>query len=229
MGADVMVISAHPDDAELGMGGMIHALSSAGREVVLVDVTDGEPTPHGSREIRARESAEAAAILGVARRVTLDLPNREVLDTIENRKKVAAVIREYAPEVLFLPYWEDSHPDHISTERLASAARFYSKFVKSDLPHAPHHPRRVLHCYSVHMHVKIEPAFVFDISAHFEKKMESIAAYRSQFSESHNKHVFERVASVCAYWGEQVGCRYGEPFACREPIRMVNCAAVLDA
>lgn len=229
MGIEVMVIAAHPDDAELGMGGLIHALSSAGRKVVLVDLTNGEPTPHGSPEIRARESSRAAEILGVHRRIVLDIPNREISDSVENRKTLAAVIREYAPELLFIPYWQDSHPDHLAAERLAIGARFYAKFVKSEMPHSPHYPRKVFHYFSVHMHVKVDPAFVFDISGSFEAKMESIRAYQSQFSESYNQHVFARIETAAAYWGEQIGCRYGEPFACLEPIRISDCQGLLHA
>ncbi len=229
MAVDMMIIAAHPDDAELGMGGFIHACTSAGKQVMIVDLTDGEPTPYGSPEQRAAESLEASRILGVSKRLMLSMPNRALFDTVENRKVLASVIREYRPEVLFIPYWEDAHPDHLYAERLATAARFYAKFVKSDMPFAPHYPRKVFHYYSVHLHVKLQPSFVFDISAHFEAKMQALSAYHSQFSESHNTQVFERIESGNAYWGEQVGCRYGEPFTCLEHLRIADCNYVFTA
>ncbi|MGB9553392.1 MAG: PIG-L family deacetylase, partial [bacterium] len=125
----ILTIGAHPDDVEIGMGGTIAALKDKGHEVTILDLTDGEPTPTGSREVRLKESQEAAKILGVDRRITLDLPNRFLLDTIENRLKVAQVIREIKPEAIFLHYWTDAHPDHRAACQLCEAARFYAKLT----------------------------------------------------------------------------------------------------
>src|SRR4051812_3582489 len=99
----ILVIGPHPDDQELGMGGTIVRLASQGHRVHLVDMTNGEPTPLGSPEIRARESAAAAKTLGVSRTL-LGLKNREVAHSLESRHKLAALIREHQADWLFVPY-----------------------------------------------------------------------------------------------------------------------------
>jgi LmbE family N-acetylglucosaminyl deacetylase len=110
--ASILVVGPHPDDQELGMGGSIIRLAAQGHRVHILDVTDGEPTPTGSPEIRVRESAAAARIIGVQRSL-LGLPNRQVVHSIESRHKLAAVIRVHRPDWMFLPYPIDAHPDHL--------------------------------------------------------------------------------------------------------------------
>jgi len=223
-----MVIAPHPDDVEIGMGGTVLALVDGGHEVVLVDLTNGEPTPHGTPERRKEEMRHATEILGVSQRVTLDLKNREVFDTVENRKKVASVIREYKPEILFGPYWEDGHPDHVQACQLVESARFYAKFVKSDMPHEPHYPRKLIHFISTHIRPKLFASFVFDISHYIDHKMEAIAAYRSQFVENEkNRHVLELIRSENAHWGFQVGTKFAEPFVMREHLRLTSAESLL--
>ncbi|NDC37942.1 MAG: bacillithiol biosynthesis deacetylase BshB1, partial [Proteobacteria bacterium] len=126
MGKTVIVLASHPDDAELGMGGTIAALCAAGHTVILVDLTDGEPTPHGTPQLRQVESQRAAGILKVSERITLDIKNREIFDTVANREKVATILRRYKPELVCTHYWEDSHPDHVAASALSDAARFYA-------------------------------------------------------------------------------------------------------
>src|ERR1700743_2907814 len=110
--ASFLVFGPHPDDQELGMGGTIAKLANQGHKVHLVDMTTGEPTPNGSEEIRAKEKAAAAKVLGVERTL-VGLKNREVQHTIEARHRVAAIIRVHRPNVLFVPYPIDAHPDHV--------------------------------------------------------------------------------------------------------------------
>ena len=126
---DVLVIAPHPDDAELGMGGAIVKMQSAGIQVGIVDLTDGEPTPHGSTEIRARETAAATQALGIDWRMNLGLPNRKLESGLQNRAKLAGVFRQTRPRWLFAPYWIDAHPDHVSATRLVEDARFWSKLT----------------------------------------------------------------------------------------------------
>ena len=126
--ARILVFGPHPDDQELGMGGTIARLSKQGHDVVLVDMTDGEPTPHGDPETRAQEAAAAAEILGV-RRVQIGLRNRFVEHTIEARHVVAGIIREHQADILFVPYWEDAHPDHRAVTRIVEDARFDAKLT----------------------------------------------------------------------------------------------------
>src|SRR5689334_13150807 len=107
--ASILVFGPHPDDQELGMGGTIVKLVRQGHRVHVVDMTNGEPTPFGSVEQRAKESAEAAKIMEVERTL-VGLTNRQVVHDIESRYKVAAVIRKHTPDWLFVPYPIDAHP-----------------------------------------------------------------------------------------------------------------------
>ena len=223
-----MLIGAHPDDVEIGMGGTACALSKAGHNVVLVDLTDGEPTPYGSREIRAQESAAAAKALGISKRITLDLTNRELFDTVEARKKLASLMREHKPEVLFIPYWQDGHPDHIQAEALSIAARFYSKFVRSDLPYDPYYPRKVLHYFCTHLRVRFEPSFLFDISNYIDDKFNALNEYKSQFAKNPNNAKFlDILKTENNYWGNQVGVEFAEPFVSKERVSINSAEALL--
>jgi len=123
---DALVIAPHPDDAELGMGGSIALMLRAGMAVGILDLTDGEPTPRGSTEIRARETAAASAALGVTWRENLGLPNRRLRATLAARERLAGAIRLARPRWLFAPHWVDAHPDHVAATRLVEAARFWA-------------------------------------------------------------------------------------------------------
>jgi bacillithiol biosynthesis deacetylase BshB1 len=215
----VLVVAPHQDDAEIGMGGTIIALRKQGVRVVILDLSDGEPTPFGSAEIRAKETQAASRILGIDERILLGLKNRELFDTVESRKRVAEIIREVKPTMICGPYWEDAHPDHVQASALVDAARFYAKFVKTDLRHEPWYPKRQLYFFSTHMRVKMSPSFVFDISAHLEGKMAAIRAYESQFIQhAGNTERLEVIRNEACYWGSQIGVHAGEPFVCREYI-----------
>ena len=168
-----LVIGPHPDDQELGMGGTIIKLVKQGHMVHLVDMTNGEPTPHGSVETRARESAEAAKILGVERTL-LGLKNREVQHTIEARHKLAAVIRRHKPNVLFVPFPMDAHPDHVAVTRIAEDARFDAKLTKSEIPGEPWHPKRIIYYFCTHLRMNFQPTFCLDVSEQIETKMRAI-------------------------------------------------------
>ena len=217
--AELLVIGAHPDDAEIGMGGAIAAFVQQGHGVAILDLTDGEPTPMGSPERRRAESEAAARALGVHRRITLPLPNRYLMDTVENRTAVAEVIREVRPEIVFLPYGVDAHPDHVAAERLGEAARFYAKLTKTQMRGEPHYPRRILHFFCTHYRLHVAPAFILDITDQIERKMEAVACYRSQFNEERgNTGVLDAIRTVAAYWGTRIRRPYGEPFASKEPV-----------
>lgn len=219
----VMVVAPHQDDAEIGMGGTIAALRNEGTRVVIIDLSDGEPTPYGTPEIRARETKAASQILNIEERELLGFPNREIVDSIENRKKLAARIRKYKPTILFAPYWDDAHPDHVQASALVDAARFYAKFVKTDLPHDPWHVPTQFYFFSTHMKVRVSPSFIYDISSSLEVKMAAIRAFESQFViHPKNAERLPEIETEARYWGHQVGVDAGEPFVSKGNIRITG-------
>lgn len=221
--ARVLAIAPHPDDAEIAMGGTICWLLAQGHEVVLCDLTNGEPTPIGTPERRAAEAAAAALLLGIQRRITLTLPNRYLQDTIEARTQVAEVIREVRPDVLFVPYWVDAHPDHLAACAIAEAARFVAKLTRTTMRGEPHYPGRVYHFFSTHYNLHVKPSFIVDISDYVERKLASVAAYASQFGEERgNGWILDAIREANAYWGRLISRRFGEPFVCREEIGVVR-------
>lgn len=215
--ARVMCIGAHPDDVEIGMGGTVARLVAEGVDVVIVDLTDGEPTPHGTPERRRAEAAESARLLG-CRRITLDQPNRYLFDTKEARIALAEVIREERPETLFVPYPEDAHPDHLAAARIAEAARFYAKLTKTEMAGKPHYPARVYRYMAVHARLVREPSFLADITGTLSAKLAALAAYSSQFGENlANAGVLALVERTATYWGGIARTEAAEPFFALEP------------
>jgi bacillithiol biosynthesis deacetylase BshB1 len=218
---DYLFIAPHPDDAELGAGGTILLLQAQGARVGVLDLTDGEPTPHGSPEIRRRETEAASAVLGLAYRGNLGLPNRRLEADLESRARLAGALRQLRPGVLFAPYWEDSHPDHVAASALVDAARFWSKLTRTDLPGEPHYPRKILYYFSIHLRVHPRPSFVLDVSAHLETKLKALACYRSQLIEGRPTTpptLLDDLRDRARYWGWSIGTTYGEPFVCREEV-----------
>jgi bacillithiol biosynthesis deacetylase BshB1 len=218
---DALVVAPHPDDAELGVGGTVIRLIEAGWRVGILDLTSGEPTPLGSPERRAAETAEANAHLGDPWRHNLGLPNRSLEPTLEFRRAVAAVFRRTRPRLIFAPFPEDAHPDHVAATRLVEDARFWSKLSKSDIPGAPHHPARVLYYFSVHLRIVERPSIVLDISAAQPRKLAALHAYRSQLVDNQpegRRGVIDSVADRTRFWGHLVGVDHAEPLASREPV-----------
>jgi len=220
---DVLVIAPHPDDAELGCAGAILNLKDRGRQVGILDLTSGEPTPHGSPEIRERETAAASEVLQIDYRENLGLPNRSLQPTLEARHALAGIIRQTRPRWLFAPYWVDAHPDHVAATQLVEDARFWAKLTKSDIPGEPHHPQRIFYYFCVHLKLVPQPAFVLDISPHWQTKLAAIRCYESQFISGRPIEpptFLDRLRDEAAYWGKTIGTQYGEPFATREPLAL---------
>lgn len=220
---DLLVIAPHPDDAELGMGGCIAKMIDLGWKVGVLDLTSGEPTPHGSLELRERETFAATAALGIQHRANLGLKNRFLEASLENRAQLANFFRRVRPKWLFAPYWEDAHPDHVAATQLVEAARFWSKLTKSELKYEPYHPERVFYYYCVHLKHVAQPAFVLDITDEWERKAKSIACYESQFTtgrEHLNPSFHQKLRDQAAYWGSMIGTPFGEPFTSREPVAL---------
>jgi len=216
--ANILVVGPHPDDQELGMGGTIARLAQQGHDVLLLDMTNGEPTPHGSPEIREREWTRAAEILNVKRR-QLGLINREVEHTLQARHAVAGVIRAHQASIVFLPFPEDAHPDHRATTRIVEDARFDAKLSKINLPGDPIYPTWLIYYYCTHLRHVAQPSFCVDISEQIETKIESIVAYESQFViPEKNRVIVDWLRQFNGYMGSRIRTAYAEPFWTREPL-----------
>lgn len=215
---NILVVGPHPDDQELGMGGTIARLTNQGHNVLLLDMTNGEPTPHGDVQTRAKEAAAAAEILGV-KRVCIDLPNRFVEHSIKSRHKVAGVIREHQAQVVFLPYFLDAHPDHVATTRIVEDARFDAKLTKIDLPGDPIYPKWMFYYYCTHLRWAADPTFCIDITGCEQRKRDAIVAYHSQFVlPEKNRKVVEWIDAANVYFGSRIGTAAAEPFYTKEPL-----------
>lgn len=216
MKVDFLCIGAHPDDCEISMGGTIALLVNKGYKVMILDLTNGEPTPRGSVEKRLNEAKKAAEILGVSR-VTLDLKNRFLFDSIESRFKVASIIRKYKPEVIFCHLEIDAHPDHIHAFNISYASRFYSKLTKIPLEGESWYPRKIIRFFSNHLRINLTPSFVVDISDFIDKKIEACKAYESQFSAW---DVEDYIKTFAKYWGLLARTKYAEPFYNHEVMKI---------
>lgn len=225
--ANILVVGPHPDDQELGMGGTIIRLAQQGHNVLLLDMTNGEPTPHGSPEQREKEWTEAARIMNVKRRL-LGLKNREVEHSIAARHLVAGVIREHQASIVFLPFYEDAHPDHVATTRIVEDARFDAKLTKTDLPGEPIYPKWLIYYYATHLRWVANPSFCFDITEQMDAKEQAILAYESQFQiPAMNRKVVTWIRQMNGYMGSRIGATYAEPFFTKEPIGLGSLEALV--
>lgn len=227
---DLLVVAPHPDDAEISVGGTILQSRRDGLRVGVLDLTNGEPTPFGTPEIRARETALATKILQLDWRENLNLPNRSLEATLDARRALAEVLRRTRPKVIFAPYWEDAHPDHVAATQLIEAARFWSKLTKTDMAGEPYWPPRILYYWSIHLRIHPEPTFVFDISSVIEEKMQAIRAYESQFLTGRAQTFptpLDDIRDRARFWGWSIGKAYAEPFCSRETIGIANLRALV--
>lgn len=220
---DILVVSPHPDDAEISVGGTILKAVSQGKQVGVVELTNGEPTPHGSIELRQKETEAASRVLGLHWRHLLNLPNRQLENSLDARRRLAEVFRLTRPRVILAPYWEDSHPDHVAASALVDAARFWAKLSRTDMAGEPYHPPKTFYFWSIHLRIHPKPAFVHDITDFIDRKMEAVSCYRSQMitgrSTAHPT-ALDDIRDRARFWGWSIERGYGEPFAAREEIRV---------
>ena len=226
---DLLVVAPHPDDAEISVGGTILSCLAHGMRVGVLDLTNGEPTPHGSPEIRARETSAATEVLKLSWRQNLGLPNRSLENTLEARRQLAGMFRIMKPKILLAPYWEDNHPDHVVASRLADDARFWAKLSRTDMPGDPYWPPRIFYYWSIHLRIHPKPAFVLDISEHIEGKMNAIRCYESQMLTGRSTAFptgLDDIKGRARYWGWSIGTAYAEPFASREELGLRDLKAL---
>ncbi|HLO08280.1 MAG TPA: bacillithiol biosynthesis deacetylase BshB1 [Terriglobales bacterium] len=219
---DILALAAHRDDVEQTCGGTLLKMAQRGYRTGILDLTQGEMGTRGSAEDRAREAAEAAKILCTSWRQGLDIPDGRVENTWENRLKVARVLREQRPRVVILPYWKGRHPDHYTASVLGYEACFLAGLAKLDVDATkPHRPFKIIYAT---LYYDVRPTFVVDITEQFEARLESLMAYKTQFSDQEaGKGIFpardeirSRIEAMARFYGMLGGVTYAEPFIQKE-------------
>ncbi len=227
MQVNILAIGAHPDDVELGAGGLLLRMGKQGYSTGIVDLTRGEMGSRGTPEIRAQEAETAAKILGAKTRRNLDLGDGRLEVNLHNRHALAKVVRQLKPTFLIGPYFDDKHPDHAAAGMLMRQASYDARMKKLDLGIAPHSVHIMFH-YPCHIY--INPSIVVDITPYFERKQEAVMAYKSQFSLSPENGYYPEYVHIgitnyikhtkarCGHFGSMVGVNYGEGFFCQDPL-----------
>jgi len=229
----ILAIAAHRDDVELTCGGTLIGAARRGQRTAIIDLTQGEMGTRGSAALRAQEASRAAEVLGCVARETLGLPDAGIENTPATREKLALAIRRYRPRVVIAPSLEGRHPDHRIAAQLVRDACFVAGLQKiaPDVP--KHRPLKILHCLSYRQDF-VRPTFVVDISADFERKMEAVRCYSSQFDEAiqagevypNGEPLYDVITHYAAYYGTLIRTRYGEPFFTTEMMRVDDVAAL---
>jgi bacillithiol biosynthesis deacetylase BshB1 len=218
---DILALAAHRDDVEQTCGGTLLKMAQIGRRTAILDLTRGEMGTRGTMEDRAREAENARQVLQVSWRKALDIPDGCVENTFENRKKVAAAIRELRPRVLILPYWQARHPDHYTAGVLGYEAAFLAGLAKLDLGFPAHRPFKIIYAS---LYADVRPTFVVDITDQFEARVQSLLAYRSQYSDQasgsglfpREAEIREKLTAMASFYGLLAGVKYAEPFVQKE-------------
>jgi bacillithiol biosynthesis deacetylase BshB1 len=238
---DILAIAAHRDDVEQTCGGTLLKAAQRGQRTAVLDLTRGEMGTRGTAADRAREAADAARILRVSWRGALDIPDTRVENSHENRSKIARVIRMLRPRIVILPYWEARHPDHAKASPLGYEACFLAGLKKLDLASIPDEslsvtysadeqrpttndafrPFKVLYAS---LYADVRPTFVVDITEHFEARLQSLLAYKSQYVQQAEgsqlfvpeKEIRNRMETMARFYGLLAGVEYAEPFIQKE-------------
>ncbi len=225
MKLDILVFGAHPDDAELGAGATIAKEVANGKKVGIVDLTRGELGTRGSAEIRDKEAARAAKILGIEIRENLELADGFFVNDRKHQMAVISIIRKYRPEIVLCNAIDDRHIDHPKGSKLISDSCFLSGLVKIDSKEIGddqwQKPWRPKHVYHYIQWKNLEPDFVVDVSGFIDKKTEAILAYASQFHDPKSedpetpissKNFLESVEYRARDLGRLIGASHAEGF-----------------
>jgi bacillithiol biosynthesis deacetylase BshB1 len=225
MHLDVLAIAAHPDDIEQTCGGTLLKMAEAGYRTGALDLTAGDMGTRGTPELRLAEAAEAARILRCKHRDNLRFPDARLENALGARMTLAVHIRNLKPRVVILPYWQARHPDHYRAAEIGYEACFLAGLKKIDDYSEPHRPFKLL--YSS-VYANVTPSFVVDVTAQFDRRMEALLAYRSQYGAAaegsdlfpNEPEIRDRLASVARFYGNLIGAKYGEPFVVKETMRV---------
>jgi bacillithiol biosynthesis deacetylase BshB1 len=222
---DALAIAAHPDDVEQTCGGTLIKLAEMGYTTGALDLTAGDMGSRGTPELRLQEASAAGEVMKLTWRGNLRLPDARLENTLSARMTLATEIRRLKPRLVILPYWQARHPDHYRACEIGYESCFLAGLRKLDQYTGAHRPHKVIYSSQ---YASVEPSFVVDISAQFERRMASLFCYHSQYGDSETasdlfppqKEVRERLEAVARFYGQKIGVRYGEAFAVKEAMQV---------
>ena len=228
---DLLVFAAHPDDAELSVGGTIARFADAGAKVGIIDLTKGELGTRGTAEIRMEEAEKSAKILKLAHRENLGFKDGSIKFNDEYLKTIISKIRKYKPQIVLAPYFNDRHPDHIGTSQLVKEAMFCSGLPKiitedSGQTQQAYRPQKLFYFMQTY---EFKPSFIVDISSTFKTKMDAVYAYSTQFYNPESKEpetfisqpaFIKFLEARAQYFGFKIGKEYGEAFYSEEEVEL---------
>ena len=219
-------MGAHPDDVEVGTGGVLIDLNKRGYKTGIVYLTKGEMGTGGTPEIREEEAIKAARIMGSDLIQVYDWGDCKLFDTYERRLELAALIREYKPRIVLAPYphaghgKRQSHPDHVAAGQIAINAANYATLKKMPIAGEPHQVERIFHYF---LPPGMAPSFVVNITEHFDQWIEALKCHESQFlNPEKGRDYMWSLENLARSFGAQAGCKYGQGFYNVEPIRIAD-------
>lgn len=223
---DALAFSPHPDDAEMGCGGLLLKLKDKGYRTGIIDLTRAELSTNGNLKTREEEIKEASKILGLDIRENLGLEDANIKNDYDSRLKVISAIRKYRPGLALIPFWRDRHPDHENSYKLLKDAIFISGLKKFKTGLDSYRPDVVINYM---LHYEFKPSFIVDISKYYNKKFSAVAAYKSQFYSDVAKKVMTHIASKYFFdiinsrhqcSGLKIRSEYGEPYYIESDIKI---------
>ncbi len=215
---ETLAFGPHPDDAEMGCGGLLLKLKDKGYKTGIIDLTRAELSTNGDLKTRGKETSAASRILKLDIRENLELEDANIKNDIKSRIKIIDTIRKYRPKMVLIPYFKDRHPDHENSFKLLKDSIFISGLQKFKTAHDYFRPQMV---FNYMLNFEFEPSFIVDITDYYEEKLKAVAAYRSQlYSETEkkvqtyiaSKYFFDIVNSRHKGNGLKVMSEYGEPY-----------------
>ncbi len=227
MPVHLLAIAAHRDDVELTCAGTLIKAVDQGYTTGILDLTAGETATRGSADLRAKEAERAATIMGVSERRNAGLPDAGLHNTDETRRLVVEQIRHFAPRVVVLPFPIGRHPDHRVASELGRDACFLAGLARYPADGAPHRPHKILFSLA-YREDPVKPTFLVDISLQFERKMQAIRCYSSQFDGAKaageifptGQDLYSLVDIQNGHYGSLIRTRYAEPYFTHETLEV---------
>lgn len=221
---DVLSFGAHPDDVEVGTGGVLIRLRDQGYRVGIVYLTEGEMGTGGTAAIRKREAEAAAKIMGADIVKRYNWGDTKLFDSYEKRVEIACLIRLCRPRIIFAPHWDgftgrrQSHPDHLATGRIVMNAANLASLIKLGGEYTAHRIGAIYHYF---LPSGVNPSFVVDITAQYDRWMAALSAHKSQFlNPKKSRDYLWSLETMARTFGARIGAKYGQGFLSAEPLRI---------